>query len=160
LLAVHARRGQPVADDFMLLADPGDLNPAMINRWQAYLARAPRRIWGPWHAYAALSKEKFTDGARAVVPAKDTNPLVARLFATPPNPRAEVASREGRRLTAIERAGPPKDAAARELRAVFPGPDAPPGLTPGLFSELEPLPDRAAQGELQKLRKPVEQWRA
>jgi hypothetical protein len=160
LLAVHARRGQPVADDFMLLADPGDLNPAMINRWQAYLVRAPSRIWGPWREYAALPKEKFAEAARSVVIAKDTNTLVARLFATPPTSLADVASRYGKLLNDIEKASPPKDADARELRGVFHGPGAPPDLTPGLFSELELLPDRAAQGELQKLRKPVEQWRA
>ena len=45
LLAAHAARNQPPADDFMLLADPGDLNPSMINRWRQYLDRheeAPR----------------------------------------------------------------------------------------------------------------------
>src|SRR5205823_10112022 len=50
LLAAHARRGMPRGDDFMLLADPNDLNPKMIIRWQAALARTPR-VWGPWPAY-------------------------------------------------------------------------------------------------------------
>src|SRR5262249_6004562 len=44
LLAAHARRGMPRGDDFMLLADPNDLNPQMIIRWQAALARTPR-VW-------------------------------------------------------------------------------------------------------------------
>ena len=39
LLAAHAARNQPPADDFMLLADRGDLNPTMITRWRQY----PRR---------------------------------------------------------------------------------------------------------------------
>ena len=43
LLAAHAARNQPPADDFMLLADPGDLNPSMITRWRQFLADAKKR---------------------------------------------------------------------------------------------------------------------
>ena len=33
VLAAHAIRAQPDSDDFMLLADGNDLNPAMLVRW-------------------------------------------------------------------------------------------------------------------------------
>src|SRR5262249_14208263 len=51
------------------------------------------------------------------------------------------------------------DPAEEELRQVFHGQDAPPNLLPGAISELELLPDRASQGELQKFRNACQQWR-
>jgi hypothetical protein len=158
LLAVYARRGQPLADDFMLLADPNDLNPAMINRWQAALKRDPH-IWGPWHAYAALPAERFRELAREVKLGPEVNRRIARLFATPPTSMKQVCSRYAMALEEVEKTAI-RDADAQELLGVFFGPNAAPDVREGLFSELELLPDRAAQGVLQKLRKEVEQWRA
>ena len=43
LLAAKAANEKPATDDFMLIADPGDLNPAMIVRWQAYLDKVDGR---------------------------------------------------------------------------------------------------------------------
>ncbi len=60
LLAAHDARDQPAEDDFMLLADKGDLNPTMLIRWRAYLnrtARAHHPVWSLWHRLAALSGE-------------------------------------------------------------------------------------------------------
>src|SRR5262249_25126563 len=39
LLAAHATRDQPTTEDFMLLADGGDLNPTILLRWRLYLER-------------------------------------------------------------------------------------------------------------------------
>ena len=78
LLAAKAANEKPATDDFMLIADPGDLNPAMIVRWQAYLGKVEGRglkvegqqdrlashpVWGPWFALAALPEERFKDEA-------------------------------------------------------------------------------------------------
>ncbi len=41
LLAAYAARNKPREDDFMLLADKGDLNPTMITRWRVLLGRIP-----------------------------------------------------------------------------------------------------------------------
>src|SRR5262249_56311895 len=71
LLAAHARRGQPKADDFMLLADPNDINPTMTIRWQAYLERAGRghhRVFAPWHPFASLPEKDFAASAAEVLP--------------------------------------------------------------------------------------------
>src|SRR5262249_51966464 len=43
LLAAYAARQQPPADDFMLIADQGDLNPTMINRWRIYLDQTKKQ---------------------------------------------------------------------------------------------------------------------
>ena len=56
LLAAQQALDQPTTEDFMLLADGNDLNPAMLVRWQAYLSRtrkghdpvfAPGTSWQP-----------------------------------------------------------------------------------------------------------------
>src|SRR5262249_11321302 len=56
MLAAHAMKDQPASDDFMLIADGGDLNPTMLTRWRAYLkrsARDPQPVWSLWHTLAA-----------------------------------------------------------------------------------------------------------
>ena len=132
LLAAHKRRGKPRADEFMLLADPNDINPTMVTRWQSSLDRRKADpAWTTWHAYADGMKE---------VP-KGALPLVAQAFAVPASSMKEVAQRYAKLL----------DGGGLAMPA---------DVTPELFSELQLLPDRAAQGVLQKHRKPVEQWRA
>jgi hypothetical protein len=183
LLAAHALRGQPRTDDYMLIADGNDLNPTMVTRWRAYLDRAGKAghpAWAHWHHLAALPEKDFAaqaaqwcarlasghDGERRV------NPLVARAFTEkPPRTVAEAAQtyaallHETERLwqAALKGPAPPRrlaEAAREELRQVFHGPDAPPDVPPGGMSDLELLPDRPGQAELQKLRKAVEEWRA
>jgi hypothetical protein len=186
LLAAHARRGQPKADDFMLLADPNDINPTMTIRWQAYLERAGKghhRVFAPWHAFASLPEKDFAAGAEEVMPRlladrdRPINPLLVKeLSLTPVASMADLAQRYSRLLNRIddrwrrmlslaERLKRPlpvrmPDPDEEELRLVFHGRDAAPNVTWSLFSELELLPDRAAQGVLQKLRRAVEKWRA
>jgi hypothetical protein len=180
LMAAHACRDQPSTEEFMLIADGSDLNPAMITRWQAYLARTRRSghaVFGLWHALSDLPEKDFAARAGEVIRgAEKVNPVVARAFADrPPQTLAEAAARYGEVLRdtekmwqdALDRAAatkqePPQalpDPAREELRRVFHGPDAPPEVPPGLFNELALLPDRPSQAKLQELRKAVEQWR-
>jgi hypothetical protein len=75
LLAAQRALEQPSTEDFMLIADGTDLNPAMLVRWQVYLSRTRREhnpVFAPWHALAGLPERGFS--ARAA-------PLVARLAA-------------------------------------------------------------------------------
>jgi hypothetical protein len=182
LLAAHAAKDQPITDEFMLIADGGDLNPAMLKRWQAYLARSRKGhhpVLAPWHQFAALPEKDFAAKAREVAArlAAPVNPVVARSFADkPPATLAEAAKRYGEILNAadklwqeaVKRAAEAKtpppaalpDPAQEELRQVFHGPEAPPNVARGLINDLDLLPDRASQGKLQELRKAVEQWRA
>ena len=96
LLAAHAARNQPPADDFMLLADPGDLNPSMITRWRQFLADSKKRkhpAFLHWHALAELPDAAFADKASAVLTGiTGANKLVAAAFAEPPKSMKEVAS--------------------------------------------------------------------
>jgi mono/diheme cytochrome c family protein len=186
LLAAHARRGQPRADDFMLLADGNDLNPTMRIRWQSYLertARTPHRVWSAWHAFADLPEKDFAarakDLAARLAAGRDQpiNPLVAKLFAGPPPATlAEVANRYGQLLNETDKLwqeelaraarenrpapGRLADADREEVRQVLDGPGAAANLLWGEISNLELLPDRPAQGRLQQLLKAVEQWRS
>jgi hypothetical protein len=183
LLAAHTLRNQPTTEDFMLIADGSDLNPKMLLRWQVYLARTRKGhhpVFAPWHAFADLPEKEFATQARLVSarlagkadPAHPVNALVARTFAgQPPRTMTEVAQRYGVLLNAAEklwqeavrrdprtRALP--DPAQEELRQVFYGPDSAPNVAMNPFGDLDLLPDRPSQAELQKLRKEVETWRA
>jgi hypothetical protein len=188
MLAVHALHGKPSTGEFMLIADGNDLNPSMIVRWQAYLERtgkSPHPVFALWHALAALPEQSFAVEARDLVaklsghsdPAQPVNALLLRAFVDkPPQTLVEAAQRYGDVLNGVEKhwqetlkhaAGdkqPPRtalpDAAEEQLRQVFHGPDAAANLAYGVFNDLELLPDRPAQAELQKFRKAVEDWRA
>jgi hypothetical protein len=188
MLAVHALHGKPSTGEFMLIADGNDLNPSMIVRWQAYLARTRKShhpVFALWHALGALPEQAFAVDARDLVAklsghsdaAQPVNAVLLRaLVEKPPQTLAEAAQRYGEVLNGIEKkwqgslqhaadAKQPTptalpDAADEQLRQVFHGPDAPANLAYGAFNDLELLPDRPAQAELQKFRKAVEDWRA
>ncbi len=75
LLAAQQALDQPTTEDFMLIADGNDLNPAMLVRWQAYLSRTRKGhdpVFSPWHALAALPEAEFTSRVE---------PLIARFVA-------------------------------------------------------------------------------
>src|SRR5262249_45361845 len=62
MLAAQAALDQPNTEDFMLLADGGDLNPKMLVRWRLLLQRTRRShhpVFAAWHALAALPAEAF-----------------------------------------------------------------------------------------------------
>jgi hypothetical protein len=186
LLAAHALRDQPSTEDFMLIADGGDLNPRMLQRWQSYLRRTRTThhpVWVPWHAFADLPEKDFAARASELSarlaqpdPAHPVNPVVAKAFADrPPRTLAEAAQRYGELLNgadrlwqeAVQRAAAGKAVAAalpepaeEELRQVFYGPDGPPNVAMNPVGDLDLLPDRPSQATLQELRKAVETWRA
>ena len=173
LFAAFNLRDKPLTDDFMLLADPNDLNPKMIVRWRAYLERkrkVPDRVFGLWHTFAQLDANDFAARAKAIVDTlrgrEDVNTLVREAFERqPPASMVDVADVYGALLNDAEENGKVLGdsvwaKSVNELRSVFHAPNAPANVAPGDFSELELLPDRAAQGVLQKYRKEVENWRA
>jgi hypothetical protein len=163
LLAAHADRYQPPADDFMLLADKGDLNPTMIVRWRVFLERTRKRrdpTWAAWHRYADVPEADF---ARVACRPTD-NPLVRAAFATPPTSMKEVARRYGKLLADVEsawlkagRKTPLANPNAEALRAALHGPTAPADAPLALdWGFLSLFPDRATQAEYQKLLREVE----
>jgi hypothetical protein len=170
LLAAHALRDQPSTQDFMLIADGGDLNPRMLQRWVVYLQRMRKvhhPVWVPWHAFADLAEKDFAARAseRCARFAPPVNPVVAKSFADkPPRTLAEAAQRYSDLLNAADQLGqgaaPLPDAAEEELRQVFHGPDAPPNVAMNPVGDLDLLPDRPSQAKLHELRKAVETWRS
>jgi hypothetical protein len=187
MLAAHAMRNQPTTEEFMLLADGGDLNPKMLLRWQVYLTRTGKThhpVFAPWHAFAALPEKDFAAQAKEVwarlagkaSPARPVNPLVARAFSRqPPKTLAEAAQCYSALFNAADKrwqqalvkaawsgAMPARlpDTAQEQLRQVFYGPESPPNVAMAPFGDLDLLPDRPAQAKLQELVKQVETWRA
>jgi hypothetical protein len=182
LLAAHARRGLPPTDDFMLLTDKGEINPAMILRWQKYLENPQRphdRVWSPWRALAELPAETFAESAVGVANRLESNQinlLVAESLRTEKPQTIEAVAGVYARLlgrinekwlaavAAASEGNPPialDDPAEEELRQVLYGPDAPPDAPLALdWGFLSLFPDRPTQGEYQKLIKAVEEWSA
>jgi hypothetical protein len=173
LLAAHALREKPGQEDFMLIADGTDLNPKMVVRWQAFLNRTRKAkdpVFAAWHRFAELLDAEFAARA-AKIDLNGVNPLVARAFREPPKSMADVAKRYADILSAGQAyltgplvvGGSPisiADTAASEIRTLLADPDYPPNVTVSDYGDLDLLPDRPSQGELQKLRKEVEQWRS
>jgi cytochrome c553 len=174
LLAAHAARNQPPADDFMLLADPGDLNPSMITRWRQFLSDAKKRkhpAFLHWHALAELSDAEFAEKAPTGLNAvSGANKLVAAAFAAPPKSMKDVAVTYGKLLTDVDKqwkAAAAKgaikldDPAAEELRRVLYGPDSPADAPLALdWGFLSLFPDRATQGVYQTHLRSLETWLA
>ncbi len=184
MLTAHARRGQPSADDFMLLIQKGDLNPTMIQRWQTYLEdnRLHPRIWAPWRELSKLSAEEFSENAgpllkRMLAPDAEPqiNPLVRDALSETASSIDQVAQRYSKLLTAINEKWTTLQEDAKkqntpnplrfardeeeELRLVLYGADAP-ADTPLVmdWGFLSLFPDRPTQGEYKKLLKAVEEW--
>ena len=126
LLAAKAANENPATDDFMLIADPGDLNPAMVVRWQSYLEKVagagkgqPREaldpgshpVWGAWFLFAAIPEAQFAEQsaklceklAQPVAGNRVINPLVATALcgSAPPSSITDVANRYGVLLKGI-----------------------------------------------------------
>jgi len=185
LLAAQAMKDQPPIDDFMLLADGGDLNPTMLIRWRNYLERSRKRhhpVLALWNELAALTGQDFAGQAQALLaraadPARPLNPLLLQVFRSrPPASLAEAARLLAEVLNDVDKewqqaldkaqsaGGPPpgkmSDPVKEELRQVFHGPEAAPAVTLTLFNSLALLPDRPAQGQYRKLRDAVDKWRA
>jgi mono/diheme cytochrome c family protein len=191
LLAAQAERAKPSTEDFMLLTDPGDLNPAMIVRYRVYLEKTddkPHPVWLLWHLLAAIPESQFSEQGPAAIAAMakgetaageklpvELHPLVLKeLTDKPPQSLADVAARTascssgsttaGKRHS--KRRGP--EAASERVSGRCGRGATPAGVVrrgcagnlPLVFGWgfLSLLPDRASQGEYQKLLKDVEQW--
>ncbi|MBY0228975.1 MAG: PSD1 and planctomycete cytochrome C domain-containing protein, partial [Gemmataceae bacterium] len=85
LVAAHARRGLPRADEFMLIADPGDLNPSMVTRWQAAMdARKADPAWKAWHTATKETIKGVAERlAKLPTPAEVTPELFSELQLLP-----------------------------------------------------------------------------
>ena len=188
LMAAQQALDQPTTEDFMLLADGNDLNPAMLVRWQAYLMRTRKEhdpVFAPWHALAAIPQREFRRDAGpliasspwnqpAAISRRPINPVVVRaLAARPPRSLAETASVYARLLNNVDQVWQEVECRAKlngrpsrplpvpaleSLRQVFHGPDSPPNVVMLAYGDLGLLPDRPSQAKLQELRNAVQKW--
>ena len=184
LLAAHDLKDRPPTEDFMFVAEPGDLNPTMIVRYQVYLARTAKArdpIWTVWHALGALRESEFSSRASDVVARtiadEPVHPLVASaLSEKPPSGMDDVATRYGELLLRAENAwqeaveqsraaGRPTPATLEDpdlesLRQVFYHPDAPAGVQRTELTALMLLPDRKSQNLRGEMLKEIEKTSA
>jgi hypothetical protein len=163
LLAAHALRDRPGQEEFMLIADGNDLNPKMIVRWQAFLThmkRSKNPIFAAWHRFAELKDDEFASKA-SVIAAECQFREVPKSMADVARQYANLLGGGQARLDASLLAGAsavmPAD---REIQTVLTDPAFPPNVQVGDYGDLDLLPDRPSQGELQKFRKDMETWRA
>jgi hypothetical protein len=185
LMAADAARKKPAVEDFMILTDPGELNPAMIVRWQNYLEKVkspPHPVWQPWHVLADIPAEQFSEKAAAVIAllgkgeTASVNPLVLKGLAEKPLTslndvafvygeilkRVDANWREQLKQASEKNQPAPvrlAENAEEELRQELYAEGAPANI-PLLFGWgfLTLLPDRASQGVYQGLLKDVETW--
>jgi cytochrome c553 len=171
LLAAQQALDQPTTEDFMLIADGTDLNPAMLIRWQSYLARTRKTrdpVFAPWHALAALSPDEFAARSASLIASfakaaqrdrRSVNPVIARALAEGrPKSMADMARIYGRELNRVEAIRPGAAPELEELRRVFHGADSPADVPLDPFGELALLPDRPSQAKLKELRDALQKW--
>ncbi|MEI6771950.1 MAG: PSD1 and planctomycete cytochrome C domain-containing protein [Planctomycetota bacterium] len=167
LLAAYQAGNQPPADDFMLLADKGDLNPAMIARWRAFLERMKIQkdpTWALWHRYSSLNPSSFSQSALEVRNLLSDNPNVLQAFEVPPKSMKQVADTYGKLLGETEKAWlssggkiPLQDKNAEMIRSALYGPNSPADAPLALdWGFLDLFPDRTTQGEYKALIKDLE----
>ncbi|CAN5536988.1 PSD1 and planctomycete cytochrome C domain-containing protein [soil metagenome] len=180
LVEAHIARNKPPEDDFMLLADKGDLNPTMITRWKVYLkdrAAKPDAVWLPWHKLADVKDGDLIAKAPALLAALKAdsriNRLVRETLPTKIASMKELAAIYGKLLARVDgqwqaaiegaiwsgAAFPARlaDADVEELRQVLYGRDVPADAPLALdWGFLSLFPDRTTQAEYQKLLKDLE----
>ena len=74
-------------EEYNLTMEPDDVNPIVVRRWRAYIDGKHDAVFGPWHAFEALSPAAFPKEARGLArriarnAGRRVNPRVAALFA-------------------------------------------------------------------------------
>jgi hypothetical protein len=121
LLAAQQALDQPSTEEFMLIADGTDLNPAMLMRWRAYLARTRKThdpVFAPWHALAPCPAAEFAARADQFIGAfmkaagtpdstgkdREANAVILQaLIRNRPRSLEELAQIYGHTLASVER---------------------------------------------------------
>lgn len=170
LFAAETARKAPKTEDFMLIADGGDLNPTMIVRWQAFIERSRKEknpAMSAWNRMADTPAEKFPAVIQNTI-ANETNLLLkSKLQAKPPANLQELANiytsallqaygvwREYSQRALSSGMPAPKahpDRSIDSLRQVLDGPSSPTRVARNPQGDLTLLPDRASQAQLQAL---------
>jgi len=169
LIAAENSRKAPKTDDFMLIADGGDLNPTLIAQWRAYLEKSRRkdfRVMRLWNACSDAREGAFSATIAQLAENETNARLRKELQVRRPANMQELAQAYGfalrnaffvwsefRDRVSVSGAGIPErhpDPEVEELRRVLDGPDSPVRVVRNPMGDLALLPDRASQGELKK----------
>jgi mono/diheme cytochrome c family protein len=169
LLAAEQSRKAPKTDDFMLIADGGDLNPSMILRWRSFIDESRKRNFPVMRLWNAMADVTSTDFASTLAERMrdEANPLLkAKILERNPDRIDALAEAYGaafrsafgvwkefrERIVASGRPVPAihPDTAVEELRRVLDGPQSPTRIARNPQGDLTLLPDRASQAELRK----------
>jgi len=176
LMAEFERRRHPTAEDFMLIADPEDINPAMITRYESYLHQkvdSQHPVWGPWKVLSEWPAERWaeTSALGETLATYAWEPTIeTRLAASPPDSVKTLATRYGEWFREVDDwlMQPPPTA---ETPAALPD-DFVAALREEMFSEGVPaklpvqldwgflslFPDRATQETYKQKLKALETW--
>ena len=178
LLAAERARTAPKTEDFMLIADGGDLNPAMIVRWQAFLEQSRKQktsVMNAWNRLADTKPDDFSTQLQLVIKSEENVILKSRLTQAPPKKLEELAriyasafaqahgtwrewqlraSAGGQPVTTAY-----PDPSIENLRLVMEGPESPTRVARNPQGDLTLLPDRASQAQLQALISSLEKSR-
>lgn len=177
LIAVREAERLPGEDHYEAL-NPGDLNPEVVRRWQAFLAetkKKPHSIFSPWHAFSALPQKDFKEKAPALAEkiAKDKgiHPLLAQLLAEkPPQSLRDLARGYGELFASTAKlwqealVKDPKlaklpDPHRESLRQVLYGDNSPTDV-PLNEAQARRLFDRNTRNQIAELKKKVDEWKA
>ena len=178
LMAAEKARKAPKTEDFMLIADGGDLNPSMIVRFQAFLEQSRKQnsnILKSWNRLADATEKDFQSVLKAVT-AEETNGLLKRKLEENPPRNLEDLARIYTSVFAqaygtwreyvlrFESSGKPvpssyPDQDIESLRLVMDGPQSPTRVARNPQGDLTLLPDRASQAQLQSLISELEKSR-
>jgi len=177
LAAEHARKA-PKTEDFMLIADGGDLNPAMIVRWQAFLEQSRKQkssVMNAWNRLADARPDEFSTQLQSVIDHEENIILKSKLIEARPANLEELAKtytaafaqaygtwREFQLRAESGGHGKPgmyPDTSVESLRLVMEGPESPTRVARNPQGDLTLLPDRASQAQLQALISSLEKSR-
>jgi hypothetical protein len=150
------------ADGFDQIFQKSDLLPAFVRAWRDYLRDAGDRddpVFRPWHAYAALSADRFAGDAPGVMAALSGKagmpPLIAEAFATLPANFDDVIARYAAVFHSFGKSTP----AAPDtdpLRRVLYGPDSPCEVPEGPIASTETYFDTDSINALWKLNNEID----
>ena len=155
---------------FSQILDASDINPAVVRRWQSFLAEAEERhdpVFLIWHEFAKLSPDAFA--SHGIGATQDVNPLVANAFTTAPASMREVAQRYGTLFADVEKqwqamlksdpdAKALPDENTEALRRVLHGPDSPCTVPDEHLANSEWFFPTRTGDELWKLQAEVDRW--
>ena len=166
LLAAWEAEQRPSTLDFMFVVDPGDLNPYVIQRWQAFLQEKKENadpVFSAWHAFADLPEDAFASHMPHVIDrlrGGDAHPMVMQaLIDDPPQSLEDVAKTYERVLLAPTYSvlSLPEVGALKAALYDSGAPSDIPAPGAGLNTRWI-FPDRASQGQHSALFGPVIEW--